>query len=817
MSHHSTVNSTGWFKSILQTNHLGAIVALVFSLALTACGGGGDNRKDIGPEPGPDGVAPTLEMVKIYNSFNSSNEVKLGQTVKLDFEASESLMKPTVTIGGMDAAVSGQHYAWSAELTMDDETVADGVLSFTISFADVSGMDGVDVTDVTEGDMVTYCKDGCPDPNEEEGGIAGDWKLAPEAAALGVGPGLGDTSWWSNGAGDLTARDCLFDDIYRFGADGSFTNVVGDTTWVEAWQGTDPEACGAPVAPHNGSNAATYVHDETASTITLDGLGAYLGLAKVYNGGELTNPADAKSSIVYTVSAMTETTMTLDVEVANGGHWRFRLVKIIPPSIAGDWKLAPEAGALGVGPGLGDTSWWSNGAGDLTARDCLFDDIYRFGADGSFTNVVGDTTWVEAWQGTDPEACGAPVAPHNGSNAATYVHDETASTITLDGLGAYLGLAKVYNGGELTNPADAKSSIVYTVSAATDNSLTLDVEVANGGHWRFKLVKIVPPAIAGDWKLAPQAGALGVGPGPGDTSWWSNGEGDLTARDCLFDDIYRFGEDGSFTNVVGDSTWVEAWQGTDPEACGAPVAPHNGSNAATFSYNEGSATITVNGNGAYLGLAKVHNGGELTNPANAKDSITYSVSAMTDDSMTLDIEVANGGYWRFMLVRVAEEEAPAIAGDWKLSAEAAALGVGPGLGDTSWWSNGTGDLTARDCLFDDIYRFGADGSFTNVVGDTTWVEAWQGTDPEACGAPVAPHNGSNAATYVHDETASTITLDGLGAYLGLAKVYNGGELTNPANAESSIVYIVSAMTDTAMTLDIEVANGGHWRFKLTKQ
>ncbi len=59
-------------------------------------------------------------------------------------------------------------------------------------------------------------------------------------------------------------RACLFDDIFRFGADGSFTNVMGDETWLEPWQGAAAESCGAPVAPHDGSYAATYVHDEVA-------------------------------------------------------------------------------------------------------------------------------------------------------------------------------------------------------------------------------------------------------------------------------------------------------------------------------------------------------------------------------------------------------------------------------------------------------------------------------------------------------------------------------------------------------------------------
>ena len=64
------------------------------------------------------------------------------------------------------------------------------------------------------------------------------------------------------------------------------------------------------VAPHDGSNAATYVYDEAGASITVNGLGAHIGLAKVFNGGELASPADAKESIAYTITAQTDTTMT---------------------------------------------------------------------------------------------------------------------------------------------------------------------------------------------------------------------------------------------------------------------------------------------------------------------------------------------------------------------------------------------------------------------------------------------------------------------------------------------------------------------------
>jgi len=129
--------------------------------------------------------------------------------------------------------------------------------------------------------------------------------------------------------------------------------------------------------------------------------------------------------------------------------------------IAGTWKLAPIAGAMGVGPNKNDMGWWSNSVADVTTRACLFDDQYVFNADGSFQNVLGSTTWVETWQGAAAEGCGAAVFPHDGTATATYEYNESAGTITLSGKGAFLGLAKATNEGELAAPGDAPDEVTY--------------------------------------------------------------------------------------------------------------------------------------------------------------------------------------------------------------------------------------------------------------------------------------------------------------------------------------------------------------------
>lgn len=155
--------------------------------------------------------------------------------------------------------------------------------------------------------------------------LDGTWKMSPQAGAFGVGPNQGDTSWFANSFADVTTRACYFDDLYVFNADGTFSNVLGTQSWIEGWQGGS-DACGAPVAPHNGSNAATWSQNTTNNTITLTGVGAYLGLAKAYNGGELTNPSAAPASITYKITSLTTTLMTLDLQIG-GGWWRFILAK----------------------------------------------------------------------------------------------------------------------------------------------------------------------------------------------------------------------------------------------------------------------------------------------------------------------------------------------------------------------------------------------------------------------------------------------------------------------------------------------------------
>ena len=151
---------------------------------------------------------------------------------------------------------------------------------------------------------------------------------------------------------------------------------------------------------------------------------------------------------------------------------------------------APVTGSLKVGPVIDDPNpnWQADNA-VIQARACLYDDEYKFNADGTFQNVLGTETWVEPWAGADPEACAAPVAPHDGSSTGQWIYDETAQTITIVGVGSYLGLSKVANGYELPAPDQAPGGIVYNIHQAVLvlclcmlSILTLIAMIQNIGH-----------------------------------------------------------------------------------------------------------------------------------------------------------------------------------------------------------------------------------------------------------------------------------------------------------------------------------------------
>lgn len=821
MQQETKVNSWGRVAHLGKKNGVASALALAGVVLLSACGGSSSQitKNDL-PDPGLDGVAPTLTAVSIKQAkekFGSKTGIaKLGQSVSLSFTASEGLLTPVVLINGQAATVQGNIQNWSAKREMNDADV-DGVVSFEITYQDVSGETGQSVSESTDGSAVEYCVDGCADPNDNP--LVGDWRLAG-AGSFRVGPSPLDGGWYSVSASDVVTRACQFDDVFRFNADGSFENILQDDTWLESWQGGgDDGTCGLPVSPHDGSSTAFWDYDDVAGTLTIQGSGAHLGLAKVVNDGELPS-VGVPESVTYSVETLSVsgTDLVVVIEAGAGVFWTFEFRKAQSrPPIVGSWKLAGE-GSFRVGPAPLDGGWFNPDAAIIASRDCLMDDVFYFGEDGSFSNLQGGSTFLEGWQnGGADEACGVPVAPHDGSAKGFYALDEAAGTLTIEGKGAHLGLPKAVNTGEVNNGAAIPDQLVYTVEVLGANgaSMTVYIESGAGVFWTFDFVKVSDSPIVGSWKLAGE-GSFRVGPAALDGGWFNPDADVIAARGCLMDDVFFFGADGTFANVQGGSTFLETWQGVDVDACGVPVTPHDGSVAATYAYDAAAGTLTIDGKGAHVGIPKAVNTGEINNGAPIPDSLVYTVDTLTGDgsAMTVYIESGAGVFWTFDLVKVSD--AP-IVGSWKLAGEGS-FRVGPAALDGGWFSPDADVVAARGCLMDDVFFFGADGTFANVQGGSTFLETWQGVDADACGAPVAPHDGSVEATYVYNADAGTLTISGKGAHVGIPKAVNTGEINNGAAIPDELTYMVEALPSdgSAITVYIESGSGVFWTFDLVK-
>ncbi|MFK7973030.1 MAG: PKD domain-containing protein [Bacteroidia bacterium] len=192
------------------------------------------------------------------------------------------------------------------------------------------------------------------DPNAQLAILAGDagtttgktWYLQREGIPMGIGPADAPDSWWAFGnQTPLAERPCVLDDAYTFYRDGKFEANTNGTLFVDAtanggWliNANDVESC------HDESEAGvwgdnsdrsdfgnggdyTYVMDNGAATLTLNGSGAYIALATKTESGDNTTPVSAKTySITKIAEGPVADTMHLTLSDGTTFIWSFYLV-----------------------------------------------------------------------------------------------------------------------------------------------------------------------------------------------------------------------------------------------------------------------------------------------------------------------------------------------------------------------------------------------------------------------------------------------------------------------------------------------------------
>lgn len=208
--------------------------------------------------------------------------------------------------------------------------------------------------------------------------------------------------------------------------------------------------------------------------------------------------------------------------------------------------------------------------------------------------------------------------------------------------------------------SSTEASPTHTYAAGGTYTVSLTVTNAGGSSTDSEELMVssgINEAVLGTWRVANEDGSLAVGPSAGSAEWWSLAGDDLAGRTCLTDDDYIFAADGSFTVDMGDASWVERWQSDEvtADACGTPLAPFT---SGAFTFTASDTELTLNGEGAFVGLAKVVNAGELGDPDGNRTSVeiptsvTYQIAEVTSDRMTLQIEAGSGVHWTFVLTKV---------------------------------------------------------------------------------------------------------------------------------------------------------------------
>ena len=158
------------------------------------------------------------------------------------------------------------------------------------------------------------------------------------------------------------------------------------------------------------------------------------------------------------------------------------------------WKIAPEAGAIHIGPNLEET-WWGNSEADVADRACHFNDEYIFRVNGEFeydnkgdfwADTDGDGNITPSDLGLEPGCQSSSDWPEKYQAWGSNIHAFTAtdSGITIAGEGAWIGLYKIGTSTEVVTP---QSSVSYIISEISDSRMVIYAD-HGGAAWRITLV-----------------------------------------------------------------------------------------------------------------------------------------------------------------------------------------------------------------------------------------------------------------------------------------------------------------------------------------
>jgi PKD repeat protein len=351
------------------------------------------------------------------------------------------------------------------------------------------------------------------------------------------------------------------------------------------------------------------------------------------------------------------------------------------------WVIdSARVGHFGVGPNpsqAGDFPEWyaaqaneKRGSGMYTDRYTFFLDNFGFNMETNgfvYLNPAQESNFPGAF---DP-GVGDLSAPYEAPDGLTWSYTEVENgfdelRISEGGFLGYFAGGTTY---QIVNLEENEMFLRYVDQANEELSWYIrlipagfdsgeDVQEEEPSDVNFNFEDLIGDGTQA-WTLKSAAGAFGVGPAPGNDSFFPNGNDISDERACLFNDLYIFSEDGTYEYDTQGDIFAEFYMGVSEEGCqdesnleGTPgEAWGSGVHSFEFTPGEGSTRpkITVTGTGAFVVLAKAFNGGEYEQgPPNENASVTYDVLDYDPESkeLTLTIDITNDGgvWWTFVLV-----------------------------------------------------------------------------------------------------------------------------------------------------------------------
>ncbi len=261
------------------------------------------------------------------------------------------------------------------------------------------------------------------DPNSALTLLAGTtsktWKLYREGTSMSLGPDATNPAGWWEGLTNDGARPCLYYQTFTFHVDGSYVFDDQGMFWGEygVFNGQPTyeicfEATAANMVNKDGvdvsawlSGTHAFTYDAPTGNVTLDGMGAWIGIPKLGPTGETAVPVASTSFNISIEEMEGYDIMTLAFDYGEAGYWLFKYASYSDPSLEPD--VVEESTPYGEDlPDLTPTEMWNTF--ETSTSFVVLDTAGVYPGEGSAANSMAFTMGV-----ADPAGAGVAVGQYD--------------------------------------------------------------------------------------------------------------------------------------------------------------------------------------------------------------------------------------------------------------------------------------------------------------------------------------------------------------------------------------------------------------------